>query len=85
MTPLLRKIFGSAMSRTHKINETYRPHSSRSLQNYFVREISGSFDVAKAAALKEISDNNNRSRWSGGKRSRRKRSDMENQVKSCYL
>jgi hypothetical protein len=56
------------MSRTHKAHETYKPHSLRSLRNYFVREISGSFVVAKAASPEEISDNNNnRSRWLGRK------------------
>jgi hypothetical protein len=67
MTALLRKISGSVMSRTHKTHETYKSHSLRSLRNYFVREISGSFVVAKAVAPEEISDNNNRSRWFGGK------------------
>jgi hypothetical protein len=67
MTALLRKIIWSGMSRTYQAHETHKPHSLRSLRNYFVREISGSFVVAKAASLKEISDNNNRSRWFGGK------------------
>jgi hypothetical protein len=85
MTALLRKIIGSGMNRAHKAHETHQSHSLRSHRNYFVREINGSFVVAKAASLEDISDNNNRSRWFGEKRSRRKRSGEGNRVKSRYL
>jgi hypothetical protein len=38
------------MNGTYESHETYKPHSLHSLRNYFVREISGSFVVAKAAS-----------------------------------
>jgi hypothetical protein len=85
MTALLWKASGSATSRIHRANKTYKAHSLRSLRNYFVREVSGSFVVVKAASPEDISDNNNRSRWFGGKRSRRKRSEVWNPIKSRYL
>jgi hypothetical protein len=54
MTSLLRKILVSVMNGTYESHETYKPHSLHSLRNYFVREISGSFVVAKAASPEEL-------------------------------
>jgi hypothetical protein len=85
MIALLRKISGSGMNRAYKAHETHESHSLRSLRKYFVRENCGSFVVAKAAASEEIIDNNNRSRWFGGKRSRRMRSGEGNWIGRRYL
>jgi hypothetical protein len=73
------------MSGNYKTHETFKSHSLRGLRYYFVMEIGGSFVVIKAVAPEEISDNNNRSRWFGGKRNRLERNEEENPVKSRYL